>query len=123
TGCSAPSCASPSIVVTSFPTAAETAVTHEGTVCPSSRTAQAPHCPSPQPYFAPIRPSSFRKHSSKLRSPSTQTARVCPLTVSCISRRIAPDLHCRCQSDSAEENAKARRGEDAKDRRDEERLS
>ena len=35
-------------------------VTHERTARPSISTVQAPHCASPQPYFAPFSSKSFR---------------------------------------------------------------
>src|SRR5208282_2877158 len=43
----------PSMVVMDLPTARDTGVTHERTVCPSRCTVHAPHSAIPQPYFVP----------------------------------------------------------------------
>src|SRR5216683_4331383 len=61
TGCNRPSFSRPSIVTTGFPTAALAGIWHERRGAPPIRTVHAPHCPSPQPYLLPVKPSSSRK--------------------------------------------------------------
>src|SRR5208282_1446032 len=76
---------SPSIVVTFFPTARDTGVTHERTASPSRCTVQAPHCAIPQPYFVPVRCRFSRKtHSSGIWG-STSTVDRFPFTTSVIT--------------------------------------
>src|SRR5262249_49763681 len=87
--CSASPRASPSMVVTCLPAAAESGITQDATACPSSSTQHAPHCPSPQPYLVPVRSSSWRRQSSSVRSASTFSTRGRPLTVTRISSRIS----------------------------------
>ena len=53
---------------------------HESTGAPSTRTVQAPHSPSPQPSFVPVRLRSSRRTSSSRRMPGTSTSAVVPLT-------------------------------------------
>ena len=53
-GCSLSPSATPSMVRTGLPSAAATLVTQDRTRRPSRITVQAPHCPSPQPYLAPV---------------------------------------------------------------------
>lgn len=81
TGCSLPSCSSPSMVVTCLPAAAEADVMQDWDASPSISTVHAPQLPSPQPYFVPVRPSSLRSTLRRLRSRST--CRLCrfPFTV------------------------------------------
>src|SRR4029079_11246257 len=62
------------------PEARATCVMQERTGCPSSRTVQAPHWPSPQPYLLPVRCRSFRNTDSKLAVASTSTVIFLPLT-------------------------------------------
>src|ERR1043165_8682040 len=79
----------PSTVVTCLPATAPTGVRHERTGCPSSSTVQAPHCPSPQPYFVPVRSSSSRRTPSRLRSSSpAATRRLTPLMSISISFKL-----------------------------------
>src|SRR6478672_3861886 len=59
----------------------ETGTTHDRRAAPSTWTVQAPHCPSPQPYFVPVRRSSSRKTQRRGVSGSTFTDRDRPLTV------------------------------------------
>src|SRR6266849_9619465 len=65
TGCRRPSFCSPSMVVIDFPTPALTGTWHERRGAPPIRTVHAPHCPSPQPYLLPVKPSSSRKTSNR----------------------------------------------------------
>ena len=48
---------------------------------PATRTMQAPHCPSPQPYLVPVRSSSSRRTWRSGRSGSLLTVRVMPFMV------------------------------------------
>src|SRR5665213_791630 len=59
-GCSLPSFAMPSSVVTSLLTA-ERGMTQDRIAAPLMITVQAPHCPSPQPNRGPVKPISFRR--------------------------------------------------------------
>jgi hypothetical protein len=68
TGCSRPP-ANPSIVVTDLPTTSPTAIRQASAGAPSTRTVQAPHSPSPQPGFAPVKPRSARRNASRLGDP------------------------------------------------------
>ena len=47
---------------------------------PSSKTVQAPHWPSPQPYLVPVRLRSSRSTLRRVRSPSASTVASAPLT-------------------------------------------
>ncbi len=93
-----PSCASPSIVVTLLPSAAEIGSTHERTARPSRCTVQAPQAAMPQPYLVPVRPSVSRiAHRSGI-SGSTFRVWGVPLTVivmatEVLSRREAGRRH------------------------------
>ena len=49
------------MVVIGLPATLEAAVTHERVGAPSTRTVQAPHWPSPQPYLLPVNPKSSRR--------------------------------------------------------------
>src|SRR4051795_11048862 len=54
-GCSgAPSAASPSMVLTSWPSAMTASVVHDFTALPSRCTTQAPHCEVSQPTWVPV---------------------------------------------------------------------
>ena len=59
--CAAQTPGNPSIVVTRLPTTEETGVMHERTSLPSTSTAQAPHCASPQPKRGPVNPRVLRR--------------------------------------------------------------
>ena len=73
--------ASPSTVRTSRPSTWQTGTRQLSTTSPSRRTEQAPHSPSPQPSFDPVRPRSRRRTSSRRRPPGTATSTDRPLTV------------------------------------------
>ena len=60
-GCSSPSWASPSIVVTSRPAARKAGMRQLWTGVPSSQTVQAPQSPASQPFLTPNQPCSRRK--------------------------------------------------------------
>jgi hypothetical protein len=53
-GCSSPSCASPSIVVTSRPSHCAAKISRDKTCLPSSSTVHVPHAPWSQPFFVPV---------------------------------------------------------------------
>src|SRR5882724_4801375 len=73
---------SPSMVVTFFPSAAESGVQQERLGAPSRWTVQAPHCATPQPYLVPVRPRRSRSTYSSGMSAGAFTSRISPLTVS-----------------------------------------
>src|SRR6188768_1419940 len=64
------------------PAISDTRAVHERTGWPSTSTVHAPHCPSPHPYFAPVRPSVSRSSQSSFESGWTSTVRGAPFTVS-----------------------------------------
>src|SRR5215471_13478722 len=68
------------MVVIDLPATAETGRTQDRRGAPSSRTVQAPHWPSPQPYLEPVKPKSSRSTVSRGVSGSDWIERVCPLT-------------------------------------------
>src|SRR5208282_6050949 len=78
----------PSIVVTSVPAAALIVMTHDLIALPPCRTVHAPHRPTPQPYFAPIRPISSRKYHSSGICGSPPNDLSMPLTLSRIMLRL-----------------------------------
>src|SRR5579871_4425270 len=84
-GCSAPPASSPSMVVMWCPAAAPTFTRQEWAGIPSIRTVHAPHCPSPQPYLAPVRSRSSRRTLSRVRSESALRRRLVPLTWSSVT--------------------------------------
>src|SRR5258705_6793497 len=53
-----------------FPATSLTESWQERRGVPFSRTVQAPHCPSPQPYLVPVRPSSSRSANNSVVSDS-----------------------------------------------------
>ena len=63
--------ASPSTVVSSWPSACTASIRQERTGSPSSSTVQAPHTPCSQPTWVPVRPSSWRRKSESSRRGST----------------------------------------------------
>src|SRR3989441_5976761 len=75
---------SPSIVVTRFPAAAATGITHDRTAVPSRCTVQAPHCAMPHPNFVPVRPRLSRSTHRSGVSGATSTDWRLPLTVKTI---------------------------------------
>src|SRR6185295_22537 len=78
-GCSFPSVAIPSSVVTS-PLTLDVGVTHDRVATPSMITVHAPHCPRPQPNRGPCRSRSLRRIYSSGVEGSMSTVRVVPLT-------------------------------------------
>jgi hypothetical protein len=72
------------MVLTAFPCAARTGITHERTALPSTWTVQAPHWAMPQPYLVPVSPRTSRKTQSSGISGSTSTVYGCWLIVRCI---------------------------------------
>src|ERR1041385_6828719 len=80
TGCNRPFCSRLSIVGIRFVPTLPTAVKHERVGTPSSRTVQAPHCPSPQPYLDPVRSRSSRSTLRSVRSESASVGNVRPFT-------------------------------------------
>src|SRR5215471_14188388 len=81
-GCSgAPSAASPSIVLTSCPSAMTMSVVHDFTALPSRCTTQAPHCDVSQPTWVPVsRRFSRRNCTSRVRG-STLAVTGLPFTI------------------------------------------
>src|SRR5260370_12294790 len=83
------------MVVIALPAASETECRHERTGRPSISTVQAPHCPSPHPYFVPVKSSRFRRTDSRLSSGGASTLRRAPLTfrikATCASRVAVTD--------------------------------
>src|SRR5258706_10601617 len=71
--------ATPSIVVTFLPTAAEAGIEQERTGCPSRCTVQAPHCAMPQPNFVPVMCSESRSTHRRGVSDEASMLRVLPL--------------------------------------------
>src|ERR1039457_510027 len=59
--------------------AADTGVMQERVARPSSKTVQAPHWPSPQPYFVPVRSSRLRKMERRVSSAGALTLICVPL--------------------------------------------
>src|SRR6266436_5778441 len=90
TGCRRPSFSSPSMVVIDFPTPALTWTWQERRGAPSIKTVHAPHCPSPQPYLLPVRPSSSRSTVNREVSGGYRTGNLLPFTSSSISAGILP---------------------------------
>lgn len=84
-GCSAPSAASPSIVVTSAPSACAASSEQELTAAPSSSTVHAPQMPLLQYAFVPVSPRSSRTRSSSVREGGTSRRSRLPLTLSSMS--------------------------------------
>src|SRR6266511_2329094 len=79
-----PRWASPSMVSTLWPAAAETGTEQERTGSPFRCTVQAPHWAMPQPNLGPFTSSTSRNTQSKGISGSTSALRFLPLTVSSI---------------------------------------
>jgi hypothetical protein len=65
--------------------ASPTGVMQERRGDPPSKTVQAPHWPSPQPYLLPTRSRSARKTLSRLAPPSTSTEYFTPLMSSSLT--------------------------------------
>src|SRR3954454_12655499 len=89
-GCSSPPGASPSIVVTSWPSQVTASVRQASTRLPSTHTVQAPQVPWSQPFFDPVRSRCSRSRSSRLTRASTSANRVSPLTSISMLASIRP---------------------------------
>src|SRR5208337_1439590 len=59
------------MVVTVLPATSFTSSVHERSAFPFTITVQAPQSPSPQPYFVPVRPRSYRRTHRRMRLGST----------------------------------------------------
>src|SRR5262249_61395827 len=68
------------MVVTSAPFSACTSVMHESVGLPSTRTVQAPQCPSPQATFVPVSESSSRSASASVVPTGLRTSYTWSLT-------------------------------------------
>src|SRR3990172_3163015 len=79
------SAASPSMVTTSRPLQSTANSRQELSDAPSTRIVQAPHSPSPQPYFVPVNPSTSRSISRALISTGTVALRATPFSLKLIS--------------------------------------
>src|SRR6266508_2345442 len=77
----APSCASPSTVVTCDPSAEAASTMQLLVALPSRRTVHAPHSPVSQPTFVPVSPSRSRNASIRSSPAATSTDTSVPLTV------------------------------------------
>src|SRR5712671_1074023 len=73
-----------------FPATSLTESWQERRGVPFSRTVQAPHWPSPQPYFVPVRPSSSRRAKSKVVSGLETKIRPFPLICVWMGPAIGP---------------------------------
>src|SRR5215472_5501788 len=80
TGCSRSSVANPSIVTMALPASVAIGVMHDRCARPSISTVHAPHCPSPHPYFVPVRSSCSRSTHSSIASGSARTSYPFPFT-------------------------------------------
>src|SRR3954470_20752569 len=78
-GCSVPSLAMPSSVVTS-PFTADVGVMHDRVATPLMMTVHDPHCPSPQPNRGPSSPRSLRRMYSSGVDGSMSTVWAAPFT-------------------------------------------
>ena len=81
-GCSAPSVARPSTVVTSAPSFMTASVRQELIRRPSTSTVQAPHWPWSQPFLVPVRSRRSRNASSRVVHGAITSSTRAPLTVS-----------------------------------------
>src|SRR5688572_7853808 len=80
TGWRDPFRASPSIVVTSRPSAWTASIVHDLTAWPSRRTVHAPQSDVSQPTWVPVRPQTSRRNWTSSSRGSTSCSRVVPLT-------------------------------------------
>src|SRR5579859_3936923 len=85
-GCSSPSAARPSIVVTARPSHATASVRHASTRLPSTHTVHAPQVPWSQPFFDPVSPRCSRKASSRLTRGSMRSECAWPF----MTRTVVP---------------------------------
>ena len=93
---SAPSSPRPSIVVTAAPSACSARRMHESTARPSTSTVQAPHVPSAQAIFVPVRPTCSRSNSASVAPSGTLVRRSRPFSVSVTSvipKPYPPERH------------------------------
>src|SRR4249919_3086919 len=82
-GCSgAPSAASPSMVLTSWPSAITASVVQDFTALPSRCTTQAPHCEVSQPTWVPVSRRFSRRNCTRRVRGSTSAVTALPFTVS-----------------------------------------
>src|ERR1700755_327228 len=82
-GCSgAPSAASPSIVLTSWPSAITASVVQDFTALPSRCTTQAPHCDVSQPTWVPVSRRFSRRNCTRSGRRSTLAVTGLPFTIS-----------------------------------------
>ena len=79
-GESSPSCGSPSTVRISAPSACAASRMHESVGASSTSTVQAPHVPSPQAIFVPVRPAWERISSARLEVASTRAVSGSPFS-------------------------------------------
>ena len=86
-GCSSPSGASPSIVVTSRPSARKAGIRQLWTGMPSSQTVQAPQSPASQPFLTPNKPWSRRNVLQALARRGSAES-LLPLTVKFMCRSV-----------------------------------
>src|SRR6266478_3871903 len=78
------------MVMMDFPVASLTESWHERRGMPFRSMVQAPHWPSPQPYFVPVRPSSSRRAKSRFVSGPETKIRLFPLICVWMGPAIAP---------------------------------
>src|SRR6185437_6104678 len=92
TGCRLPFRSRPSIVVMDLPTASASGVRQERRATPLMITVQAPHWPSPQPYFVPVKPISSRRTKRRGMSGSLTTEYCLPFTEIVLAAAFAEAL-------------------------------
>src|SRR3972149_323755 len=80
-GWSFPSVASPSMVVTSLPSAWRASTVQDLTAMPSISTVQAPHWLVSQPILVPVRPSTSRRYPTSNKGGSIWWVRSMPFTL------------------------------------------
>src|ERR1700730_4626205 len=89
----------PSSVIMSRPTQPSTGITQARAATPSISTAQAPHSPSPQPYFGPFNSRSLRKTWSNAVSGAASTSWILPLTVRrIVLMLLSPGCAAKCRA-------------------------
>src|SRR6202047_556920 len=96
-GCSgAPSAASPSIVLTSCPSAITASVVQDLTALPSRCTTQAPHCEVSQPTWVPVSRRFSRRNCTRSVRGSTLALTGLPFTIrEILAIQHSLHLHCR----------------------------
>src|SRR5277367_3230119 len=88
------------MVVIFVPVTEEAMVRQDRLALPSISTVQAPHCPSPQPYFVPVMSSRLRNTESKVSSAGARTGSSEPLMLRRKSIQIPPAQAERCEHKS-----------------------